>query len=148
MAFCVDVEIEKGSIYLGKGALSKLFLKNNTCFPWFVLVPQIENVTELYHLKAADQILLMEEITALSKLIDTVFKPKNSMSQILAIWCHNCISIFSGAMKMTPCGLMAFGKRSSSSALSTSGIEGVNATVKKILDERPYSIIRSGLNLW
>ena len=76
MAFCVDVEIEKGSIYLGKGALSKLFMKNNACFPWFVLVPQIENVTELYHLKAADQILLMEEITALSKLIDTVFKPK------------------------------------------------------------------------
>lgn len=75
MAFCVDERIENGAIYLGKGALSKLYLKNNACFPWFILVPQIEDVSELYHLKPKDQVLLMEEISALSKLIETVFKP-------------------------------------------------------------------------
>ena len=76
MAFCVDERLEDGAIYLGQGELSKLYLKNNACFPWFFLVPQIADVSELYHLEVQAQMMLMEEITALSKLIETVFKPK------------------------------------------------------------------------
>ncbi len=76
MDFCVDIRIEQDAIYLGEGALSKLYLKNNACFPWFILVPQVNNISEIYELSAADQIRLIEEISALSKLIASVFHPK------------------------------------------------------------------------
>ena len=76
MVFDVDARIEEGAIYLGEGGLSKLYLKNNRSFPWLILVPKIADVFELYQLKPQEQMLLMEEITALSKLIVTVFKPE------------------------------------------------------------------------
>ncbi len=50
-------------------SLSNVYLKNNAQFLWFVLVPRLENCSELFHLTPQQRALLIEEINATSQLV-------------------------------------------------------------------------------
>ncbi|ASQ45240.1 HIT domain-containing protein [Legionella clemsonensis] len=75
MTFEVDSRIRAGSFWLGDWPLSSVYLKNNVYFPWIILIPQVPDVQEIYQLSAKDRAQLMSEITALSRIMDDVFKP-------------------------------------------------------------------------
>ena len=47
---------------------------NDSNYPWFILVPDRENITEIHQLNDKDQQQLMAESSILSRIIETQFK--------------------------------------------------------------------------
>lgn len=75
MSFSLDPRLETSSICLLKGPLSNLYMKDVREFPWFILVPRLENISEIHQLTSAQQGLLMMEIATISRGVSEYFKP-------------------------------------------------------------------------
>lgn len=75
MGFTVDSRILSTSAWIGDGTLSSVYIKNDKNFLWFVLVPHVEQVTEIFHLSVTQRNILMEEIAKLSRIINDYQKP-------------------------------------------------------------------------
>lgn len=73
--FLIDERIQSTCFMLGDWPLSRVFLKNDQQYNWFILVPRKENIQEIYHLSKNDRELLMEEINQLSLLVKKKFNP-------------------------------------------------------------------------
>ena len=52
-----------------------MLLMRDANYPWCILVPDRENVTEIHHLNEADQQQLMRESALLSRALEKVFSP-------------------------------------------------------------------------
>jgi diadenosine tetraphosphate (Ap4A) HIT family hydrolase len=76
MNFQVDPKIHINSIFLGKTDLCAVYLKNNKNFPWLVLVPMKNNLSQLCQLSAEDWILLGNDIRKFSNWVNVYFKPE------------------------------------------------------------------------
>lgn len=75
MVFVIDSRIESTSVWLADWPLSSLYLKKEANFPWVILVPRVDNIQELYQLSQVNRQLVIEEIAALSKMMEEYFKP-------------------------------------------------------------------------
>ena len=75
MTFIVDPRISSTCFILDDWPVSRVFLKNNANSPWLILVPRHMNVRDIDELPQTVQHMLMHEITALSSLVKTYFKP-------------------------------------------------------------------------
>lgn len=53
---------------LGRFPLSHLLLSNDSNYPWFILVPDRVDISEIYQLSAPDQAQLLAESSALSEI--------------------------------------------------------------------------------
>jgi diadenosine tetraphosphate (Ap4A) HIT family hydrolase len=60
---------------LASFALSELRLMDDANYPWLILVPRVASARELVDLDAAQQAVLMGEITRVSKAMQAVFRP-------------------------------------------------------------------------
>ena len=49
-------------------------LHDNSKFPWLILIPKRNKITDISDLKPKDQILLMNEIVFVSKIMKKIFK--------------------------------------------------------------------------
>jgi len=58
---------------VGRFALSALLLLDDSTFPWFILVPQRQNVREIHQLSEPDQQQLMRESSLLAACIEKEF---------------------------------------------------------------------------
>jgi len=74
MKFSLHPQLEKDSITLGSFELSRLLLLNDSQFPWFALVPEVADISEVYQLSQNQQQLLWQESDILSKIIIDFFK--------------------------------------------------------------------------
>jgi diadenosine tetraphosphate (Ap4A) HIT family hydrolase len=74
MAFHLHTQLDRDCIFVGCFTLCRLLLMNDKQFPWFILVPEVENVTEIYQLNKIQQSLLIEESSYLSEHIAKMFK--------------------------------------------------------------------------
>ena len=72
--FCIDERIQSTSFLLGDWPLSRVFLKNEDSYPWFILVPRRENIQEIHQLVKEERQILMEEINQLSLIVKDNFK--------------------------------------------------------------------------
>lgn len=70
--FTLDPRLAADCIVLGDMPLSRLLLMNNDFLPWFILVPR-RQTTELFHLDQDDQLLLLDEVNHLSRLVKRHF---------------------------------------------------------------------------
>jgi len=61
-------------IRLGRFSLSHLLLMNDTSYPWFILVPDRDNIREIFELGGADRVQLLEESCQLSGFLMHSFK--------------------------------------------------------------------------
>ncbi|MBX3512132.1 MAG: HIT domain-containing protein [Xanthobacteraceae bacterium] len=68
----LDPRLAADSIAIGKLALCEVRLQDDARFPWLVLVPQRENVSELFELAEPDQAAAMEEIARVSAALRAV----------------------------------------------------------------------------
>ena len=75
--FLLDHRLKNDGFEIADLKLSKLLLANNSLFPWVILVPKINGAKEIIDLKTEEQILLMEEISLVSKIIKKIFQPDN-----------------------------------------------------------------------
>jgi diadenosine tetraphosphate (Ap4A) HIT family hydrolase len=71
--FELDSRLQQDTIYLGDFALSRLLLMNDSHYPWFILVPRLADVSELFQLSAVQQQQLWSETTLLAQLLKPCF---------------------------------------------------------------------------
>ena len=66
-------QLEKDCFVIGRLPLSLLLLINDANYPWFILVPQREGITEIHQLSDKDQQQLMRESSQLAAVIEKAF---------------------------------------------------------------------------
>ncbi|MDQ6991976.1 MAG: HIT domain-containing protein [Mariprofundus sp.] len=66
-------QLARDCFVLGQFPLSLLLLINDANYPWFILVPQRQGVSEIHHLSSEDQQQLMRESSLLASFIETSF---------------------------------------------------------------------------
>ncbi|GAA6131830.1 HIT domain-containing protein [Halopseudomonas sabulinigri] len=71
--FELHPQLGKDCITVGDFPLCRLLLSNDSHYPWFVLVPRREGVTEVFELDEADQLQLQRESIHLSRVIYDAF---------------------------------------------------------------------------
>ena len=74
MPFKIDKNFLKSSHYITDLKLCSIRLHDNSKFPWLILIPKRNKVTDISDLKPKDQILLMNEIVFVSKIMKKIFK--------------------------------------------------------------------------
>ncbi|MBQ4838723.1 MULTISPECIES: HIT domain-containing protein [Pseudoalteromonas] len=75
MAFELAPELHRDCIELASWPLCKVLLMNDSQYPWFILVPQVEGAREIIDLTEAQQTQFWQESKQLSELLMTVFTP-------------------------------------------------------------------------
>jgi len=68
-------QLKKDCIVLGNFPLCSLLLLNDSHYPWFILVPNRADITEIHHLPHPDQQQLFAESIFFSECMETVFQP-------------------------------------------------------------------------
>jgi len=66
-------QLEQDCFVLGRFPLSVVLLMNDSRYPWFILVPQRQGISEIHHLSDDDQQQLMRESSLLAGCIETEF---------------------------------------------------------------------------
>ncbi|MFT6333114.1 MAG: diadenosine tetraphosphate (Ap4A) HIT family hydrolase [Lentimonas sp.] len=73
--FKLHPQLEKDTFLVKDLKLCRILLIKNALYPWFVLVPKKENLTEIMDLNLEQQILLTKEIDFMSRAVKKIFKP-------------------------------------------------------------------------
>ena len=72
--FEVHPKLAHDCITIGSFGLCRLLLMNDANYPWFILVPEREGVTEIYQLSQADQGQLLRESSLLAERLSRDFR--------------------------------------------------------------------------
>lgn len=73
--FQLHPQLAKDCRDLGHLALCRLLLMDDSQYPWFILVPQRPDISEVHQLADADRVQLWEESTLLSRALVKGFAP-------------------------------------------------------------------------
>ena len=71
--FALDPRLQQDTLPIGDFPLCRLLLSNDSNYPWFILVPRRDDISEIFQLSVADQQQLWQETTALSELLKDSF---------------------------------------------------------------------------
>ena len=74
MQFKLNRKFLKTSYHLIDLKLCTIRLNDNSKFPWIILIPKRNKITDISDLNSKDQTLLMKEIVYLSKVMKKLFK--------------------------------------------------------------------------
>jgi diadenosine tetraphosphate (Ap4A) HIT family hydrolase len=74
MIFQLHPQLQQDCISIGRFELCRLLMMNDSQYPWFILVPEIADVSELYQLSKIQRSLLMEESCYLAENMARLFK--------------------------------------------------------------------------
>lgn len=81
--FALDSRLQQDCLLIGDFPLCRLLLMNDAHYPWFILVPRREEVSELFQLDVEDQHRLWQETTLLAeKLKDTFNADKMNVATL------------------------------------------------------------------
>ncbi|KAF1024436.1 MAG: hypothetical protein GAK37_03114 [Pseudomonas sp.] len=68
--FALDPRLQQDTLPIGDFPLCRLLLSNDSNYPWFILVPRLDGISEVFQLSVADQQRLWQETTALAQLLN------------------------------------------------------------------------------
>lgn len=71
--FTLDSRLQQDTLLVGDFPLCRLLLMNDANYPWFILVPRREAVSELFQLDMVDQQALWLETTRLAETLKDAF---------------------------------------------------------------------------
>ncbi|HCP56924.1 MAG TPA: HIT family protein [Pseudomonas sp.] len=71
--FALDSRLQQDTVLIGDFPLCRLLLMNDANYPWFILVPKREEVSEIFQLDTADQALLWNEASELAATLKDTF---------------------------------------------------------------------------
>ena len=74
-AFQLDPRLEKDTVLISDWHLCQVRLMNDSRYPWVILIPKVEGVSEIHELTEEQQKLLLGESMRLSKALDQLFSP-------------------------------------------------------------------------
>lgn len=67
--FRPDPAFEAGSVFAADWSLCQVRLQDDARFPWLILIPRLQGVTEIEQLSATDRSVLMEEIVRAGAMV-------------------------------------------------------------------------------
>lgn len=73
MPFTLHPALKKDCIDLGQLQLCRVLLMNDNQYPWLILVPERDNITEIHQLSSDDQQQLMRESSYIAEKMATLF---------------------------------------------------------------------------
>ncbi|WP_447555255.1 HIT domain-containing protein [Vreelandella sp. EE22] len=73
-AFTLDPRLAADTLSLGDLPLCRALLMNDARYPWVILVPRKEAITEVFELSLEEQAQLWREATALGKAMNVAFQ--------------------------------------------------------------------------
>lgn len=73
--FVLHEQLARDCVVIGRLSLSQLLLMNDSNYPWFVLVPERENIREIFELTPLDQQQLTRESSFLAREMADYFHP-------------------------------------------------------------------------
>lgn len=68
-------QLEKDCTVLGEFTLCSLLLANDANYPWFILLPNRENITEIHQLSPTDQQQLLNESMFFCHCLEAIYQP-------------------------------------------------------------------------
>lgn len=71
--FTLDSRLQQDCLLVGDFPLCRLLLMNDASYPWFILVPRREEVSEIFQLDGADQRQLWQETSLLAETLKDTF---------------------------------------------------------------------------
>lgn len=71
--FLLHPMLEADAILLAELPLSNLLVSNDSQYPWFILVPRVNDITDIYQLDWPQQQQLLNESSMLSEVLMQVF---------------------------------------------------------------------------
>jgi len=71
--FALDQRLQQDTLTIGDFPLCRLLLSNDSNYPWFILVPRINGISEVFQLSVIDQQKLWSETTTLAQLLSEGF---------------------------------------------------------------------------
>ena len=74
MSFKLDRKFLRSSHHIIDLKLCTIRLNDNSKFPWLILIPKRNKITDMSDLNSKDQTLLMKEIVYVSKIMKKLFK--------------------------------------------------------------------------
>ena len=74
MTFKINRKFLKSSHHISDLKLCSIRLHDNSKFPWLILIPKRNKITNISDLTSKDQILFMKEIVYVSKIMKKLFK--------------------------------------------------------------------------
>jgi diadenosine tetraphosphate (Ap4A) HIT family hydrolase len=72
--FQLHQRLRHDSIVVGRFDLCQLLLMNDSQYPWFILVPEVADVSEIYQLSKSQRSQLGEESSELTKILAEGYK--------------------------------------------------------------------------
>ncbi len=72
--FAIDDRLSSGNFFICDLSLSSVLFSGNALFPWVILVPRMVGLREIIDLPQQDRIVLMQEISLMSEVMQKVFK--------------------------------------------------------------------------
>lgn len=72
--FELHPRLSQDCVQLGRFPLCRLLLMNESRYPWFILVPERKNVSEIYQLTDDDQVQLTRESSHFSRTVAELFR--------------------------------------------------------------------------
>ena len=74
--FQLDARLAQDTTPVTSFALSRVLLMNDARYPWLILVPARDGLSELHDLNASDQALLNDESIRVSRALTELFTPE------------------------------------------------------------------------
>ncbi len=74
--FQLDARLAQDTTPVTSFALSRVLLMNDARYPWLILVPARDGLSEVHDLNASDQALLNDEIIRVSRAMTELFTPE------------------------------------------------------------------------
>lgn len=71
----IHTRLQADCLVIGRFPLCHLLLSKDANYPWFILVPDREQVAEIHQLTDADQQQLIRESSQLARALEKVFEP-------------------------------------------------------------------------
>lgn len=72
--FLLDPRLANDAVVVGSFALCEVLLMNDSTYPWVILVPRRDEVSEIFQLSDADQKLLMQESVYVARQMKVHFQ--------------------------------------------------------------------------
>ena len=74
-AFKLDRQLEQDTVLVADWHLCQVRLMNDSRYPWVILIPKVEDVSEIHQLADEQQQLLLGASVRLSKALEQLFAP-------------------------------------------------------------------------
>jgi diadenosine tetraphosphate (Ap4A) HIT family hydrolase len=70
--FKLDERIHNSSLHIAELGLSQLRLHHDSRYPWLMLIPRVEYVTDVHQLSTEQQVQLISESSAVARVLETI----------------------------------------------------------------------------